>query len=192
MTSTTPHLHRRHPQFRPPPRAEPGVADVRAPARSSRCSDRTAPASRRCCRSPRRCSSRSSGAGALRRAHRARMEARRCGRRIGLLATISISIRSCRPRRTCVSSPSSTASPTGDARRTPRSTRADLASAARRSGVGVLARHAAAPGARAGAAARAAAGAARRAVHRPGRRCVGVVTSDAPAQLRQPAARSSC
>ena len=47
--------HRRQPDLRPPARAEQGVADGATRAPSPRCSALTAPASPRCCPSPRRC-----------------------------------------------------------------------------------------------------------------------------------------
>ena len=107
--------------------------------------------------------------GALRRPRPSRT-ARRCARASACSATTSTCIPSSPPRRTCVSSRGCTASRTSRRRVTAALERAGLDDPARRSGGGVLARHAPASRARARAAAPAAAGAARRAVHRPGRR----------------------
>ena len=79
-------------QLRTAARAEHGSRCRATRARSRRSSAPTAPASRRCCRSPSTLLPPSSGDGALRRCGRAAGEARRCAARIGLLGARSLSL----------------------------------------------------------------------------------------------------
>ena len=175
---------RRHPQLRPPPRAQPRVAHLsrRRDRRAAR--RRTAPASPRCSRSPPPCSA-LVGHGALRRPT-ARAGARRCAPASACSRTTCTSIPSSPPRRTSRSSRGSRPRRRRSRRRRGARARRPRGSP-RRSGRDVLARHAAAARARARAAARAAAGAARRAVHRPRRRRVAALR----ARLRPPRGRRS-